>query len=95
MNLRKPFYQNPPLDYLPFSLSSSVLVLISSTKQEQVQYVAQVELRQAEAAAVTDVVSPEMMSSSGLRRAARGRGCCTSWRLPECSISPRNGLEVN
>lgn len=50
MNLRKPFYQNPPLDYLPFSLSSSVLVLISPTRQEQVRYVAQVELRWAEKA---------------------------------------------
>lgn len=49
MNLRQPFYQNLPLAYLPFSLSSSVLDLISSVRQEQVQYVAQCEFRRAEA----------------------------------------------
>lgn len=61
MNLRQHFYQNPPLAYLPFSLSSSVLVLISSVRQEQVRYVAQPELRRSrlgEAALVTDVVPP-------------------------------------
>lgn len=55
-NLRRPFYQNLPLAYLPFSLSSSVLVLIRSVRQGQVRYVAQCELRRdriGEAAVVT------------------------------------------
>lgn len=39
----RPFYQNPPLTYLPFSLVSSVLVLISPVRQEEARYVAQRE----------------------------------------------------
>lgn len=36
----QPFYQNPPLIYLPVSLYSSVLVLISPARQEQAGCVA-------------------------------------------------------
>lgn len=50
MNLRQPLYHKPPLAHLPFSCSSSVLVLISSVRQGQVQYVAQCELRRTDLA---------------------------------------------
>lgn len=46
----RPFYQNPPLTYLPFSLYSSVLVLISPVRQEQAQYVARGEFHRTDSA---------------------------------------------
>lgn len=46
----RPFYQNPPLTYLPFSLVSSVLVLISPVRQEQARYVAQREFHRTDSA---------------------------------------------
>lgn len=75
MNLRQPFYHNPPSAYLPFSLSSSVL--ISSVRQEKVRYVAQCELHRTDlaTAVVTDVVTPVRTAPCSLGGTANPGGC--------------------